>query len=99
MKRYDAWIIAVIYLLEHKKAHYQTITKYIIDTGLTTLGEKGDTPAQTIGSMLRKKKIYGHKIFYLEGRGVYSLKNKDLVIKAPEVQSVLKLVETKIEEM
>ena len=53
----DAWVLAVIYLLDNNSTHYKDITDYIMSTGLTVLGKKGSTPSQTVGAILRAKKL------------------------------------------
>lgn len=94
MKKCDSWAVAVVYLLEEVevRAHYTDITKYILETDLTTLGEKGKDPEQTIGSMLRKK----YEIFdggY--GDGKYSLLDEDSIRTHKDVQYVYQCLKNK----
>lgn len=39
---------------ERQVVHYKILTDWILETGLTTLGEKGTTSSQSVGAILRK---------------------------------------------
>ncbi len=86
-KKYDMWVIAATYLFGDLSGHYKDITNYILETDLTTLGEKGKTPWQSVGRMLRDTVIDGEHVFYPNGDGVYSLWDEEKIRKHKDVQS------------
>lgn len=108
----EAWVLAIVYLLDRQEMeekyfaseHYQVITDYILGTGLTLLGKKGTTPSQTIGAMLRAKKLPSPddatrniNVFDSRGGGYYSLNvalEKVYLEQLPEVIEARKILNT-----
>ena len=87
MKKIHSWTVAAAILLRDECCmHYEELAKEVIDTGLTTLGEKRTTPAQTLGSILRKKEINGREVFVEQGDGSYGLCDREFVQSLPLVQ-------------
>jgi hypothetical protein len=89
MRKCDAWATAVVYLLDKTIGHYKNITKYILDSDLTILGGKGNTPDHTIGSMLCNKAIDGQNVFKSLGRGRYGLLNPEEIQDHESVQLLM----------
>ena len=95
MKKYDVAVVAAAILIqEGDLLHYRTITRCVLASGLTTLGEKGDSPAQTVGAILRKAHK-GVDLFARLGPGDYTIANEDDARKFPQVEEVLNLLATK----
>ena len=70
-KVFDAWIVAAAILeLEGRSLHYAEIADRVVRSGLSILGYRGSTPAQTMGVILRS-----HNIFERLGEGLYRLRN------------------------
>lgn len=88
MKKYDSWIVAAAILLDHQQwgLTYKILAREIVASGLTTLGEKGSSPEQTVGSMLRKKADVFEKL----GGGYYKLKNPAQVSKWDDIKEAIR---------
>lgn len=86
-KRHSSWAVAAAFLLmEGTRMHYQSLTRLVVGTGLTTLGVRGRTPSQT----MKTKLIEMSDIFDGgEGNGYYWLKDPDAVSQAPAVRGVM----------
>jgi len=86
-KRHPSWAVAAAFLLiEGVRMHYQSLTRLVVGTGLTTLGVRGRTPSQT----MKTKLIEMSDIFDGgEGNGYYWLKDPDAVAQTPAVRGVL----------
>ena len=95
MKVCETWAVAAVYLMKEKSAHYDDITSHILGTNLTRLGEKGGTPSQTVGSVLRQKRISLDNVFYSKGNGFYSLADEDSIKDCDEVKLVFEMLEWK----
>ncbi len=86
MNHFEVWPVAAAVLIEAgRELHYDTITKRVIATGLTTLGFKGQTPSQTIGALMRDH----DKIFSSPNRGYYTVRHPEEVKRLPDVARVL----------
>lgn len=85
METFDAWAVAAAILATgnqyERTLHYRTLADRVIGTGLTTLGRKGSTPAQTLGVILREHK----DVFGCPDPGYYCLQNPGEVIERPVV--------------
>ena len=51
-----------------KPMHYREIAKKVLETNMSELGDRGSTPEQTMGAILRK-----NGEFTAAGRGFYKL--------------------------
>lgn len=91
MKKCNVWAVAAAYLLEGSERYkercedYRKITKFILETEITTLGEKGHTPEQTVEVILRDKKIDGVNVFASIEEGRYYLEDVDSMKENLEV--------------
>jgi hypothetical protein len=96
-KVFDIWIVAAAVLLrDGGSMHFQCITDAVRKSGLTKLGNKGDTSGQTMGSILREQKAEGKSVFgKAKKRGYYQLANTDFVKEMHKVQEVLALLPPK----
>jgi hypothetical protein len=96
--KFDTWKVAasILYLLNKRDGivcntvDYKTLTKWVIKTGLTTLGDKGSTPEQTMNSLLKKKR----DVFYYETGGIYALADESLVDDDAELMNIVRLVKS-----
>ncbi len=61
------------------------ITPRIEDCGLTDLGRKGRTPAQTVKGILSRNS----DIFIRTGRGRYALRNQKAAMEIPQAKEVI----------
>ena len=87
MKKIDSWAVAAAILLRSEyNMHYVKLAEAAVETGLTTLAEKGENPAQTLGSILRTKKMNGRAVFEAQGDGWYGLSDGEFVRSLSEVQ-------------
>ena len=101
MKKCDIWIAAVVCLLERNNApaHYdKDIKKFVLESNLTTLAEKGLTPGQTVRSILGSKEVNGHAVFCPENIGYYSLWFPEEIRQVCEVQEACDLWKEKRRE-
>lgn len=90
MRKCESWAVAAVYLMDCTGGveHYRKITRHICATNLTTLGEKGRSASQTVGTMLRTKKVDGKDVFVLKGNGYYSLSDKDRIKDHDDIRYV-----------
>jgi len=99
MKVCSSWAVAVVFLLEKDDgvASVEEITKYIISTDLTTLGEEGPTPEKTVRSILgRQKNTKGlHQVFCCEDDDCYSLWFPEEIKEHEKVKLVYEMLERK----
>lgn len=95
-KTFDSWIGAVLVLRDEPCGlHYKEIATRVVDSGLTTLGRKGYTPAsQTMGSILRTTTWAGEHVFgHACGRGHYRLRDRERTEELSPVKEALRYVE------
>ena len=100
MANADAWAVAAALLIEEGKAlHYNKITSRILDTGLSGLADRGKTPEQTLGVVMRKCLYPGssRKVFKQTGNGYYDLQNVEDAKSIPQVKSVLDFLQRRRE--
>lgn len=96
----DAWAVAAVYLLENEMGHYEyELTNFVVKSGISTLGEKGKTPHQTLKTILLKKKICGDDVFLMQGGGYYSLNRKEIIAQHNEVLLAHQLLKQKKEDV
>ena len=78
MAHFSSWAVAAAILVEEdRQLHYTTLTKRILATGVTALGQDGETPDQTLGVVLRTKETNGRRVFQGMGGGYYCLVDRD----------------------
>lgn len=90
MEIYDSWVVAAAILAigedYESELHYRTLAQRVVDTGLTMLGRKGDTPAQTLGVVIRS-----HRDIFTSGkyRGYYRLVDREEILKRPQINNAI----------
>ncbi len=86
----NSWAVAAAILLksEHCK-HFEELAQEVMRTKLTVLGEKSPTPAQTLGSILRREERQGHKVFEKQGDGYYGLADRQFAQSLRDVQEAI----------
>ncbi|MHC4063610.1 MAG: hypothetical protein ACYSUQ_07355 [Planctomycetota bacterium] len=91
MAKFDAWVVAAAILCRNLyNMHYSDIAKAVMDTELSTLGEKGRTPAQSMGVILRKAVYHDKPVFEEQGDGHYGLCDKKWTLQLNPVQEVIR---------
>ena len=98
MEKFDAWAVAAAVLASgdefERELHYRTLAERVLATNMTTLGQKGATPAQTLGVILREHK----DIFASYDRGYYYLENPERTGKHPVVARAIQALQNLQEE-
>ncbi len=92
---FDTWPVAAAVILLHpsEELHYNAIARLVKQTGLTTLGMKGRTPDQTMGSLLRQhSEVFRGSRTY---RGLYGLRDAIAAAEIPDVASAVKAIKNK----
>lgn len=97
MEKCKPWAVAAIYLMQSDKGreHYTDIVRYILETGLTELTEKGVATSHTITEMLNQKVINNRAVFDTDGNGYYSLDNAVATLKEIDVQDAIDALKDK----
>ena len=90
-KKLDSWAVAAAILLgEYEELHYTIIASDIQESGLTTLGEKGSTPGDTVRSQMTTRKVDGQPVFESPGEGDFHLTDPEWARRLPKVRRALK---------
>ena len=91
IRKYKAWEVAVafLYLDNRQRVHYTNLTEKVITSKLSTLGEKGTTPAQTLNAEIRKMT----KIFWKEEKGYVKLSKEFNICNYPRVAEIINLIQ------
>ena len=95
MKKHDTWAVAAAIMLRDGNMcqHYVTLADEVRRSELTTLGEKGETPSQSMGVILRTTKIDGEPVFASAGEGLYDLAAPERIKHYGEVQAAQQSME------
>jgi hypothetical protein len=92
--KFDAWQIgAALLLTEGGPLKYTTLGPRIRGTGLSTLGDKGGTPAQTINAHFPGVKCDGRRVFTWERGGWYDLADREWTATIPSVRQAVVALE------
>jgi hypothetical protein len=95
MEKFDSWVVAAA-LLARRGAdaheHYFTLAYDVKGTGLTTLGEKGDRPEQTMGVVMREWPAVFSRCSRAM-RGYYRLADREAALRDPDIQNALAALE------
>lgn len=98
--KFDAWKVAaaIMYSEDDSQSgktnlyHYKYLTNEIRKTNLSTLGDKGKDPAQTLNVTLRDKKINGKAVFCKHEDGDWEINDLNLVRDNLEIQRIVFLL-------
>ena len=93
-KYISSWAVAAaILLIDGESFHYTTLSKAVIKTGLSKLGEKGESAPQTMKTILLTHKIDGgENLFWKMGDGDYDLADREAAKRIPLVQEALERI-------
>jgi hypothetical protein len=68
-------IAAAVLYIKGGSMHYDSVTSHVRDVGFSGLGRHGDTPSQTLKTVLLKSPLFDGG----DGSGFYSLKDQNAV--------------------
>jgi hypothetical protein len=100
MEKFDSWAVAAALLARDgvdAPLHYTTLAYRVCNTGLTTLGEKGDNPEQTMGAVMRKWPAVFSRCNHAM-RGYYRLTDREAALRDPNIQNALAALERSEQE-
>lgn len=91
MKKFDIPHVAMAVLLldDDDGLHSDSIARRIIDSDLTELGYKGQTPERTVNSQLRNSSAYSKYFAQGKYRSYFRLADRNQAVLIPEVRCAL----------
>jgi hypothetical protein len=89
MTKIEVPIVAMAVLYMEDDLHSDTIAVRIVNSGLTELGYRGNTPERTVNSMLRNSKLYSKYFNSGSYLSCFKLSPRYDVLEIPEVRLAL----------
>jgi hypothetical protein len=83
---FETWVVAAAVLVEEGGyLHYTTVATRVMETRLATLGLRGRTPRQSVGTIMRKH----IEVFRRPYVGYYDLCDREAARKHPDIAHAL----------